>query len=290
MHAHTLVCDSQAPCPLRDRHQPDPICKQSKALFDRRGFLKRKATSQTVATAAPRRELLGHQRPWAAGHRAWLRQAWQRGRTGRQVCWPKPTRSPLISCHSSLWGWGLGQCRRREGRVSFSLPGSPPHTHTWAATPPGRRGSPLGTWLPSWSTSAGWRFCARACPLLRRGKWGEWAHSTRPARALPAQRQVCHHPRGPPVGDWNHRALAASLHLTILAAPEVLGQGLSPLLGCRPPSHHLSQPGRGGRAVLWADPFPPTLVPDGCVGGGVSAPCRAWGWMTRLCFELYFPQ
>ena len=47
----------------------------------------------------------GPQSPRAAGHRARLRQAWQRGRMGRQVCWPKPTSRPLISLHSSLWGW-----------------------------------------------------------------------------------------------------------------------------------------------------------------------------------------
>lgn len=57
----------------------------------------------------------GLQSPCAAGHRAWLRQVWHRGRTGRQICWPKPTNSPLISLHRSLWG-GSGLMQRERGK------------------------------------------------------------------------------------------------------------------------------------------------------------------------------
>lgn len=63
----------------------------------------------------------------AAGHMAWLRQAWQRGRTGRQVCWPKPTKSPLISLHRFLWV-GMGKFGGRKGEK-----GVLPHPHTASA-------------------------------------------------------------------------------------------------------------------------------------------------------------
>lgn len=39
---------------------------------------------------------------WADGQLCWFRHTEQRGLTGRQTCCPKPTRSQLISLHSSL--------------------------------------------------------------------------------------------------------------------------------------------------------------------------------------------
>lgn len=68
---------------------------------------------------------------FAAGQRAWLRQSAQRGPTGRQVCWPKPTRSQLISLQRSLQdetGEGVeGSCSTAEQPTRVQCGPLPPH-------------------------------------------------------------------------------------------------------------------------------------------------------------------
>ena len=118
MGVHTAhACAFQpAPCPRPGTTQPDPNYKQPPSFIINRLQLPSKGTDRQWPEWR-RAEAPGPQSPCAAGHRARLRQAWQRGWTGRQVCWPKPTSRPLISLHSSLWGWESSV--RREG-------GSPP--------------------------------------------------------------------------------------------------------------------------------------------------------------------
>lgn len=95
-HTQSRTCSQPAPRPREDSARPQ--CEQLP------GFI----TDRLRLPGGGRR---GHQGAGAgvrgsglraAGHRMRLRQAPQRGRTGRHVCWPKPTNSPLISPHSSL--------------------------------------------------------------------------------------------------------------------------------------------------------------------------------------------
>lgn len=95
--------------------QPDPNYKQPPSFIINRLRLPSKGTDRQWPEWR-RAEAPGPQSPRAAGHRARLRQAWQRGWTGRQVCWPKPTSRPLISRHSSLWGWGSSVWSVEGGR------------------------------------------------------------------------------------------------------------------------------------------------------------------------------
>ena len=151
--AHVRAFQS-APHPCPGTTQPDPNYRQPPSFIINRLRLPSKGTDRQWPEWR-RAEAPGPQSPCAAGHRARLRQAWQRGWTGRQVCWPKPTSRLLISRHSSLWGWGSSVWSVEGGSPPEGAHPAPPHPgggHTWAATLPGPCGCPLGTWLPSWST------------------------------------------------------------------------------------------------------------------------------------------
>lgn len=106
----------QAYAPPRGRSQTDPnYCKPPSFITNR------------CISPAKSQNRYSLQSLCAAGHMARLRQSWQRGRTGRQVCWPKPTKSPLISLHRFLW-MGMGKFGGRKGKR-----GVLPHPHPASA-------------------------------------------------------------------------------------------------------------------------------------------------------------
>lgn len=114
-------------------------------------------------------------------------------------------------------GVRMSKCRGAEGRREGGSP-SCPCCSTWAATPPGLHGSPLGTWSSSWSTRVGWQFCARVCPLLLADRAGRtWG-------TLADQPFLAHGPTFSP-GWWGVLSLPGLSHGASEEGPELHSTG-----------------------------------------------------------------
>lgn len=281
-HTHTAHTRASRPVPTpRSTSQPSLKCKQPLNFIINR--LRAPQRRHMTDSEAAGERLLGPQGPGAAGHRARLRQAWQRGWTGRQVCWPKPTNSPLISLHSSLWGWQpvSAQGEREGGRW-----GSPAPTHLLAPGQPLLQGSSgllrgLGL-LPGPSESVGNSVHMRVHCCRGQGGAGV-GHACRPNAPVsahgPEPRSGGHAWRlsPPPTPGLSQRTQNCTSWPRGPESRSGLGQdqeGLGSVLGCRQQSSALAV----GTKLVWQQLSPVSwrdvMVRD---GGSVARSAAAAG-------------